>query len=87
MVSQSVLQMSRSLSGNNCQWGSLTDNVAGVEATQYLESKTDRILCGPSEIIGKTKADFYEAARVVEGLRVPGDTPGRFAKIVKYTDG
>ncbi|KAG7008610.1 hypothetical protein G7Y79_00005g017510 [Physcia stellaris] len=71
----------------NLMWGQLTDNVAGVEATQYLESKTDRILCNPSEFIGKTKADFYEAARVMEGLLVPGDTPGHFPKIVKYTDG
>ena len=87
MVSQSVRKAGHSLSSNTYQWGQLTDNVAGVEATQYLENKTDRILCNPSEFIGKTKTQFYEAARAMQGLRVPGDTPGRFPKIVKYTDG
>ncbi|KAL4977756.1 hypothetical protein BDW66DRAFT_158622 [Aspergillus desertorum] len=53
----------------NYMWGIETDEVAGIEATRYLESKGLRTGMG-----NRT-------------LRVPGNTPGRYPKIVKYSDG
>ncbi|MCJ1246355.1 hypothetical protein MMC30_003562 [Trapelia coarctata] len=71
----------------NFMWGQLTDNVAGVEATRYLESKGVPILASPSDYMCKTKLDFYRASKTGSGFRVPGNTEGKFPKIVKYADG
>ena len=69
------------------KWGQLTDNVAGVEATRYLESKGVPILASPSDYMGKTKLDFYRASKTGSGFSVPENTEGKFPKIVKYADG
>jgi hypothetical protein len=68
------------------QWGIETDDVAGVEATRYLESKGVIILTNPSAFLAKNKIDLQKAADKC-GLRVPGNTPGKYPKIVKYSDG
>ncbi|KAF9893536.1 hypothetical protein FE257_010848 [Aspergillus nanangensis] len=70
----------------NYMWGIESDDVAGVEATRYLESKGAPILTNPSSFLVKNIVDLKEVADRV-GLRVPGNTPGRFPKIVKYSDG
>ncbi|KAH8671827.1 hypothetical protein BGZ60DRAFT_527276 [Tricladium varicosporioides] len=70
----------------NFMWGQLTDNVSGVEATQYLESKGVPVLLSPSDYIAKTKLDF-QAAAGPGGFRVPGNTTGKYPKIIKYVDG
>jgi D-ala D-ala ligase C-terminus len=68
------------------QWGIETDDVAGVEATKYLESKGVVILTNPSTFLVKNKIDLQKAAEKC-GLCVPGNTPGKYPKIVKYADG
>ncbi|GIJ89500.1 hypothetical protein Asppvi_008442 [Aspergillus pseudoviridinutans] len=70
----------------NYMWGIESDDVAGVEATRYLESKGVIILTNPSTFLAKNKLDLQKAAKKC-GLRVPGDTPGKYPKIVKYADG
>ncbi|CAM1504922.1 Fc.00g025130.m01.CDS01 [Cosmosporella sp. VM-42] len=70
----------------NYMWGIETDDVAGVEATRYLESKGVPILTNPSRFLAKTKLDLQRAANKI-GLRIPRDTPERYPKIVKYADG
>ncbi|KAL3432917.1 hypothetical protein BDV09DRAFT_197332 [Aspergillus tetrazonus] len=70
----------------NYMWGIETDEVAGIEATRYLESKGVPILTNPSPFLAKTKLDRQSAAadthRNGNGtLRVPGNTPGRYPKI------
>ncbi|KAL2830157.1 hypothetical protein BJY01DRAFT_260999 [Aspergillus pseudoustus] len=60
----------------NYMWGIETDEVAGVEATRYLETKGVPILTNPSTFAAQKT-----------GLRVPENTPGKFPKIVKYSDG
>ncbi|KAL4755769.1 uncharacterized protein BDW70DRAFT_145957 [Aspergillus foveolatus] len=76
----------------NYMWGIETDEVAGIEATQYLESKGVPILTNPSSFLAKTKLDLQSAATAAHRngnrtFRVPGNTPGRYPKIVKYSDG
>src|ERR1700722_18170511 len=68
------------------QWGIETDDVAGVEATRYLESKGVIILTNPSVFLAKNKIDLQKAAEKC-GLRVPANTPNKYPKIVKYSDG
>jgi len=68
------------------QWGIETDDVAGVEATRYLETKGVPILTNPSTFLVKNKLDLQRAAQKT-GIRVPEDTPGKYPKIVKYSDG
>ncbi|GIK02914.1 hypothetical protein Aspvir_006979 [Aspergillus viridinutans] len=70
----------------NYMWGIESDDVAGVEATRYLESKGVIILTNPSTFLAKNKLDLQKAAKKC-GLRVPGNTPGKYPKIVKYADG
>ncbi|RLL99262.1 hypothetical protein CFD26_106825 [Aspergillus turcosus] len=70
----------------NYMWGIESDDVAGVEATRYLESKGVIILTNPSTFLAKNKLDLQKAAKKC-GLRIPGDTPGKYPKIVKYADG
>ncbi|PHH85509.1 hypothetical protein CDD83_324 [Cordyceps sp. RAO-2017] len=70
----------------NYMWGIESDEVAGVAATRYLESKGVPILTNPSSFLAKTKLDLQRAAYKT-GLRVPRDTPGRYPKIVKHSDG
>ena len=60
--------------------------MAGVEATRYLETKGVPILTNPSTFLAKNKLDLQRAAEKT-GLRVPGNTPGKYPKIVKYSDG
>jgi D-ala D-ala ligase C-terminus/Methyltransferase domain len=67
------------------QWGIEADDVAGVEATSYLESKGVVILTNPSTFLAKNKIDLQKVADKC-GLRVPGNTPGKYPKIVKYAD-
>lgn len=71
--------------GHDVQWGIEYDNVAGVAATKYLESKGVIILTNPSKFLAKNKLDLQKAAEKC-GLRVPGNTPGKYPKIVKYAD-
>ena len=68
------------------QWGIETDDVAGVEAIRYLESKGVIVLTNPSTFLAKNKIDLQKAAEKC-GLRVPGNTPGKYPKIVKHSDG
>ncbi|KAF9250238.1 hypothetical protein DTO006G1_1654 [Penicillium roqueforti] len=70
----------------NYMWGIETDDVAGVEATRYLETKGVPILTNPSTFLAKNKVDLQRAAEKT-GLRVPENTPGKYPKIVKYSDG
>lgn len=70
---------------DSTQWGAETDNIAGVEATRYLESKGVTVLTNPSSFLEKDKYGFQKAAEKF-GLRVPGNTPGKYPKIVKYAD-
>ncbi|KAK2866814.1 hypothetical protein FQN49_003517 [Arthroderma sp. PD_2] len=67
----------------NYMWGTENDPVAGVEATQYLESKGVPVLAIPSRFLILDKLDLQRAAEKT-GLRVPRDTPGKYPKIVKY---
>lgn len=60
--------------------------MAGVEAVRYLETKGVHILTNPSTFLSKTKLDLKKAADRT-GLLVPRDTPGKYPKIVKYSDG
>ena len=60
--------------------------MAGVEATRYLESKGVLVLTNPSRFLAMTKLDLQRAADR-SGLRIPRNTPARFPKIVKYSDG
>ncbi|PLB44471.1 hypothetical protein P170DRAFT_513647 [Aspergillus steynii IBT 23096] len=73
----------------NYMWGIESDDVAGVEATRYLESKGVPILTNPSTFLSKTKLDLQRAAKKAPGtsLRIPGNTPDKYPKIVKYSDG
>lgn len=64
----------------------MNDNVSGVEATQYLESKGVIVLLNPADFIAKTKLDFQDASQK-GGFRSPANTPNKFPKIVKYVDG
>jgi ubiquinone/menaquinone biosynthesis C-methylase UbiE len=68
------------------KWGQLNDNVSGIEATRYLESKGVNVLLNPSDFMAKTKLDF-ETASQKGGFRVPGNAANKFPKIVKYVDG
>jgi predicted ATP-grasp superfamily ATP-dependent carboligase len=68
------------------KWGIASDGVAGVEATRYLETKGVPILTNPSKFLAKNKLDLKRAADKT-GLRIPRDTPGKYPKIVKYSDG
>lgn len=60
--------------------------MAGVDATRYLETKGVPILTNPSKFLAKNKMDLQRAADTT-GLRIPRDTPGKYPKIVKYSDG
>ncbi|KAH7912059.1 hypothetical protein BJ138DRAFT_1149218 [Hygrophoropsis aurantiaca] len=68
----------------NYMWGQPEDDVAGVEAVKYLESKGVPFIGLPSRFLAKTKLDFRDAARGC-GVRVPDDTT--FPKIVKLASG
>ncbi|RKF56689.1 putative 2-c-methyl-d-erythritol -cyclodiphosphate synthase [Golovinomyces cichoracearum] len=70
----------------NYMWGSKKDEAAGVEATKYMESKNVPILTNQSRFLEKTKLDLNEAGKKFKFL-VPGNTPERYPKIVKYADG
>ncbi|KAL5428344.1 hypothetical protein PMIN04_000779 [Paraphaeosphaeria minitans] len=70
----------------NYMWGIETDDVAGVEATRYLETKGVPILTNPSSFLSMTKLDLGKTAGET-GLRFPKNTPGRYPKIVKYSNG
>ncbi|KAI6246783.1 putative methyltransferase cpaM [Erysiphe necator] len=70
----------------NYMWGSEKDKVAGVEATKYLESKNVPILTNSSRFLKRTKLDLYQTA-ITSSFFVPGNTPGKFPKFVKYGDG
>ena len=69
------------------QWGNRRDNVAGVDATRYLESKGVTVLTNPSEFLSKTydNATCLYAAQM-KGLRVPGNIKHKYPKLVKYAD-
>ncbi|KAH7907219.1 hypothetical protein BJ138DRAFT_524951 [Hygrophoropsis aurantiaca] len=68
----------------NYMWGQPEDDVAGVEAVKYLESKGVPFIGLPSHFLAKTKLDFRDAARR-HGVRVPDDNT--FPKIVKLANG
>ncbi|KAH7929947.1 glutathione synthetase ATP-binding domain-like protein [Leucogyrophana mollusca] len=68
----------------NYMWGQPEDDVAGVEAVKYLESKGVPFIGLPSRFLAKTKLDFRDAARK-HGVRVPDDTT--FPQIVKLANG
>lgn len=40
------------------QWGTESDDVAGVEAVRYLETKGVHVLTNPSTFLSKTKLDL-----------------------------
>ncbi|PHH60288.1 hypothetical protein CDD81_1878 [Ophiocordyceps australis] len=67
----------------NYMWGLESDNVAGLDATLYLESKGIPILGQPSSFLSKTKLHLAKAAKL-SGLRMPQNTPGKYPKIVKH---
>ncbi|KAH8696127.1 hypothetical protein BGW36DRAFT_359986 [Talaromyces proteolyticus] len=71
----------------SCLWGGPRDNVAGVDAAFYLETKGVTILTNKAEAmrLHYNKQEFYAKA-VAEGLSVPGNEPGRYPKIVKLGD-
>ncbi|KAH7928567.1 hypothetical protein BV22DRAFT_1044515 [Leucogyrophana mollusca] len=56
----------------NFMWGQPEDDVAGIEAVRYLESKGVPFIGMPSHFLAKTKLDFRDAARK-HGVRVPDD--------------
>ncbi|KAL5471804.1 hypothetical protein PMIN07_001451 [Paraphaeosphaeria minitans] len=63
----------------NYMWGIETDDVAGVEATRYLETKGVPILTNPSSFLSMTKLDLGKTAGET-GLRFPKNTPGTIPK-------
>lgn len=54
----------------NFMWGQLEDTVAGIEATEYLESLGVPIVGYQSKVLRRSKLDFYNAAKK-SGLPVP----------------
>lgn len=67
------------------QWGQENDNVAGIEATEYLESKGVVVLTNPSSFLSRTKHHLEQVADA-GNFRIPRNTAGKFPKIVKYAD-
>jgi SAM-dependent methyltransferase len=56
----------------NLMWGQLEDEVAGIEACEYFESFGLPAIGQRSEVLKRTKNDFYRNARVLGAPRVPG---------------
>ncbi|KAI4209227.1 MAG: hypothetical protein LQ351_007806 [Letrouitia transgressa] len=69
------------------QWAGPQDDVAGISAVAYLESKKLPIIGHSSAMLAKhyDKASFYADAER-DRVLVPSDTPGRYPKIVKYSN-
>ncbi|VUC20436.1 unnamed protein product [Clonostachys rosea] len=67
----------------NFLWGVPEDEVAGVEATEYLESLNVPFIGYRSRILMKSKTELYEAARKRGSPPVPGDDMNSFPVIVK----
>ena len=67
----------------NFMWGQPEDEVAGLEATRYLEWLNVPVLGLRSHILQKSKLDFYKAARERGSPPVPSDDPNTFPGIVK----
>lgn len=64
-------------------WATPEDDVAGVEAVEYLESLNVPFIGMRSRLLLKSKTDLYEAARAHGSPPVPGDDPHSFPVIVK----
>ncbi|KAF8736281.1 hypothetical protein AX14_000500 [Amanita brunnescens Koide BX004] len=56
----------------NFMWGQLEDEVAGVEACEYFESFGLPSIGQRSEVLKRSKNDFYRNARALGAPRVPG---------------
>ncbi|CAI6080477.1 unnamed protein product [Clonostachys chloroleuca] len=67
----------------NFLWGAPEDEVAGVKATEYLESLNVPFIGYRSHIQMKSKTEFYETARKRGSSPVPGNNMNSFPVIVK----
>ncbi|KAF9567268.1 hypothetical protein EC968_003445 [Mortierella alpina] len=67
----------------NFLWGQRSDNVAGVDAVQYLESKGLPFIGTSSKFLSLSKIDFKKAAAGF--VQVPGET--QFPLIIKPSRG
>ncbi|KAF9967881.1 hypothetical protein BGZ70_007837 [Mortierella alpina] len=67
----------------NLLWGQRSDNVAGIDAVQYLESKGLPFIGTSSKFLSLSKADFKKAASGF--VQVPGET--QFPLIIKPSRG
>ncbi|KAF9986861.1 hypothetical protein BGZ75_001315 [Mortierella antarctica] len=67
----------------NFLWGQRSDNVAGIDAVQYLESKDLPFIGTSSKFLSLSKLDFKKAASGI--FQVPGET--QFPLIVKPSRG
>ncbi|KAF8325692.1 hypothetical protein F5887DRAFT_1018437 [Amanita rubescens] len=56
----------------NFMWGQLEDEVAGIEAIEYFESFGLLSIGQRSELLKRSKNDFYRNARTLGAPRVPG---------------
>ncbi|KAL8973713.1 MAG: hypothetical protein Q9197_002048 [Variospora fuerteventurae] len=72
---------------NIAQWGGPQDDVAGISALVYLEHKQVPVIGHSSAMLAYhyDKAAFYAGAER-DGLLVPSNTPGRYPKIVKFSN-
>ncbi|KAL8786821.1 MAG: hypothetical protein Q9213_002558 [Squamulea squamosa] len=66
----------------NFLWGQHEDEVAGIEAVRYLESRNVPFVGMPSRVLERSKLDFYRDALKV-GIRVPSMDRGCFPLFVK----
>ncbi|KAK3935756.1 hypothetical protein QBC46DRAFT_461896 [Diplogelasinospora grovesii] len=78
----------------SCLWGGPRDNVAGIDAAVYLESKNVPVLTNRADAMRfcNDKHEFYSRVRqhsspTSPGILLPGNDPGHFPKIVKLSDG
>ncbi|CAO3568992.1 unnamed protein product [Mortierella alpina] len=67
----------------NLLWGQRSDNVAGIDAVQYLESKGIPFIGTSSKFLSLSKADSKKAASGI--VKVPGTT--QFPLIIKPSRG